>query len=187
MRVLQPIWHAKPETASRVRMRIERVLGWAAVHGYRAGDNPARWHNHSTTSCRTKQDCAGPASPGAAYVEVPAFIREILERDGLAAEALEFPVLTAASTSEVFGATWREFDLKAGVWTIPPGRMKSAREHRVPLSPRAVDLLKGEPRAGERVFPLTNMAFLQLLKRMNRAGITPHGMRSSSRLGRRNP
>jgi integrase len=103
------------------------------------------------------------------------------ERDGLAAEALEFLILTAARTGELIGATWGEIDLKAKVWTVPAGRMKAGREHRVPLAKRAVEILKALPRDNGRVFPLSNMAFLQLLKRMERSDITPHGFRSSFR------
>ena len=182
VRVLQPIWHEKPETASRVRMRIERVLGWATVHGYRAGDNPARWHTH-LDHLLPQQGKIAPVQhhPALPFAELPAFTKAMLERDGLAAEALEFTILTAARTSEVIGMTWRELDLKAGVWTVPPGRMKSGREHRVPLSARALVILKKQPRDDERVFPLSNMAFLQLLKRMERTDITPHGFRSSFR------
>jgi integrase len=182
LRVLQPIWTTKNETASRVRMRIERILSWATVHGYRSGDNPARWQNHldhllppSTKVAPVKHHAALP------YADVPAFIRDLHERDGLAGEALEFLILTAARTGEVLGAGWAEFDLKAKVWIVPAGRMKAAREHRVPLSDRAVEILKGQSRDGARVFPLSNMAFLQLLKRMGRAGITAHGFRSSFR------
>jgi integrase len=180
-RVLQPIWHEKPETASRVRMRIERVLGWATVHGYRSGDNPARWRGH-LDHLLPAQGKIAPVKHHAAlpYADVPAFIRELRERDGAAAEAFEFLVLTATRTGEVLGATWDELDLKAETWVVPASRMKSAREHRVPLSARAVEILKEQPRDGERIFPFSNMAFLQLLKRMGR-DVTAHGFRSSFR------
>ena len=182
LRVLQPIWTTKNETASRVRMRVERILSWATVHGYRTGDNPARWQNH-LDHLLPPQNKVAPVKHHAAlpYADVPAFVHELHERDGLAAEALEFLVLTAARTGEVLGAEWEEFDLKAKVWTVPAGRMKAARQHRVPLCDRAVEILKDQPRGGTRVFPLSNMAFLQLLKRMDRAGITAHGFRSSFR------
>jgi integrase len=180
-RVLQPIWHEKPETASRVRMRIERVLGWATVHGYRSGDNPARWRGH-LDHLLPAQGKIAPVKHHAAlpYADVPAFIRELRERDGAAAEAFEFLVLTATRTGEVLGAAWDELDLKAETWVVPASRMKSAREHRVPLSARAVEILKEQPRDGERIFPFSNMAFLQLLKRMGR-DVTAHGFRSSFR------
>lgn len=182
LRVLQPIWHEKPETASRVRARIERVLSWATVQGYRTGDNPARWANHLDNLLPAHTKIA-PVQHHAAlpYAEVPAFLLELRQRDGGAAEALEFLILTASRTGEVIGATWDEFDLKAKVWTIPAGRMKAAREHRVPLSRRAVEIVRGMPREGKRVFPISNMAMLQLLKRMGRNGITAHGFRSSFR------
>jgi integrase len=181
MRVLTPIWKEKAETASRVRMRIERILGWATVHGYRNGDNPARWRGH-LDHLLPAQGKIAPVEHHAAlpYAEVPTFIRELHERSGPAAEALEFLILAAARTSEVLGAAWREFDLKSGVWTIPESRMKSGREHKVPLSDRGVEILEGLPR-NDRPFPLSNMAFLQLLKRMGHGGITAHGFRSSFR------
>jgi integrase len=183
LRVLQPIWREKPETASRVRMRIERILSWATVHGYRSGDNPARWRSH-LDHLLPAQDKIAPVQHHAAlpYADIPDFIRDLRERDGFAAEALEFLILAAARTSEVLGAKWGEFDLKGRVWTIPANRMKSAREHRVPLANRAVEILKDLSRDGDRPFPLSNMALLQLLKRMDGHGkITAHGFRSSFR------
>jgi integrase len=182
LRVLQPIWTTKNETASRVRMRIERILSWATVQGYRSGDNPARWDKH-LDNLLPPQGKVAPVKHHAAlpYADVPGFIREMRERDGLAGEALEFLILTAARTGEIIGATWDEFDLKEKVWTVPASRMKATREHRVPLSERAIEILKDQPRDGERVFPLSNMAFLQLLKRMGRGDITGHGFRSSFR------
>jgi integrase len=182
LRVLQPIWRDKAETASRVRMRVERVLSWATVHGYRSGDNPARLRGHLDHVLPAHAKIA-PVQHHAAlhYSEIPAFVKELHERDGFAAEALEFLILTAGRTGEVIGAKWPEFDLKARVWTVPATRMKSGREHRVPLSDRAVEILRGLPRDGDRVFPLSNMAFLQRLKRMKRGDITAHGFRSSFR------
>ena len=182
LRVLQPVWHEKPETASRVRMRIERVLGWATVHGYRAGDNPARWRGH-LDHLLPAQGKIAPVEHHAAlpYVEIPAFIEDLHERDGLAAEALEFLILTATRTGEILGASWDEFDLKTRTWVIPARRMKAGREHRIPLSDRAVEILGNLPRDSERVFPLSNMALLQLLKKRMRRKITAHGFRSSFR------
>jgi integrase len=183
LRCLQPIWHEKPETASRVRMRIERVLGWATAHGYRSGDNSARWRGHLDNLLPAHGKIA-PVQHHAAlpYAEVPAFIRELHERDGdAAAAALEFLILSATRTAETLGAEWSELDLRARVWTISARRTKSGREHRVPLSSRALEILKGLPRKGERPFPLSNNALLLLLKRMGRAGITAHGFRSSFR------
>jgi integrase len=182
IRVLQPIWTEKTETAARVRMRIKRILDWAGVHGYRSGDNPARWAGHLEHLLPAQAKIA-PVKHHAAlpYAELPKFIRQVHLRDGSAGEALEFLILTAARTAEVIGATWDEFDLEQGIWTIPAGRMKGAREHRVPLSNRAVALVAAQPRNRKRVFRLSNMAFLALLKRMKRTDITAHGFRSSFR------
>jgi integrase len=182
LRVLQPVWHEKPETASRVRMRIERILGWATVHGYRNGDNPARWRSH-LDHLLPAQGKIAPVEHHAAlpYADIPDLIVELSERNGLAAEALEFLILTAARTGEILGATWDELDLRARTWTVPAKRMKAGREHRVPLSSRAIKILKGLPRDGKRVFPLSNMALLQLLKKRMRHKITAHAFRSSFR------
>ena len=182
LRILQPIWTTKSETAARVRMRIERILSWATVQGYRSGDNPARWDKH-LDNLLPAQGKVAPVRhhPALPYAEVPAFIRELHELDGFAAEALEFMILTAARTGEIIGAKWSEFDLKATVWTVPAKRMKAGREHKVPLTKRAVEILKALSHDDERPFPLSNMAFLQLLKRVGRTDITPHGFRSSFR------
>jgi integrase len=182
LRVLEPIWSSKTETASRVRMRIERVLAWATVHGYRTGDNPARWTNH-LDQLLPEQGKVRPVVHHSAlpYADVPAFLRELRERDGQAARALEFLVLTAARTAEVVGAESGEFNLDAGVWTIPPSRMKAGREHRVPLSDRAIEIVRALPRDGPRVFGIGETAMRLLLARMGRTDITPHGFRSSFR------
>ena len=181
MRVLQPIWEKKPETASRVRMRIERILGWETVHGYRKGDNPAHWNGHLEHLLPAQGKIAPVVHHGALpFAEVPTFIAELQERNGSAA-AFEFLILTVARTSEALGATWDEFDLKACLWAVPASRMKSGREHRVPLSARAIQIFDSSPRTGKRPFPYSNMTFLQTLKRMKRNGITAHGFRSSFR------
>ena len=181
MRVLEPIWTTKPETASRVRMRLERILDWARVRGFRSGENPARWRGHldhllppQKKVARVKHHAAMP------YGELPPFMYELRERPGMAARALEFAILTAARTGEVVGATWDEMDLPTRVWVVPSKRMKSGRAHRVPLSDRAVEILERLPRHGPRMFPLSNMALLALLRRMGR-DVTAHGMRSSFR------
>jgi integrase len=182
MKALLPIWKSKPETASRVRQRIERVLRWAKSIGYRDGDNPAAWdilrellpEPGSVRSVRHH-----PAMPINA---LPAFMAELRARDSLSARALEFTILTAARTGEVIGATWSEIDFDAKVWSVPAGRMKGKKAHRVPLSDRAVELLRSLPRDGERVFPLSNMAMLQLLRGMcPGSGFVPHGFRSTFR------
>jgi integrase len=189
MKVLEPIWHTKPETASRIRGRIELVLDWATARGFRNGDNPARWRGHldKLLPARTKvrPTVHHPALP---YREIPKFMVALRKRSGVGARSLEFTILTAGRTSETIGARWSEFDLKAKVWTVPAARMKAAREHRVPLSDRAVALLKKLPREGEWVFvgarrdaPLSNMAMLKLLRDMDRTDLTVHGFRSTFR------
>lgn len=189
--VLEPIWLAKTETATRVRQRIEAILDWAAARGLRTGENPARWRGHldkllaRPTRLRTVQHHA--ALP---YADLPGFMLELVGQNGVAARALTFCILTAARTGEVTGARWSEID--GDVWTIPGARMKSGREHRVPLSHPARQILE-EMRAIARdgdgfVFPggragkpLSNMAMAAVLKRMGRGGITAHGFRSSFR------
>lgn len=188
---LEPIWTTKHETATRVRARIERVLDWATARGYRQGENPARWRGHLDkllpAISKRKRVVHHPALP---FSRMGKFVRELREQQGLAALALEFTILTACRTSEVINARWDEFDLPARVWSIPKERMKAHREHRVPLSARAVAILKTlRPLGhGDFVFPgpregkaLSNMAMLQLLKRMGRGDLTVHGFRSSFR------
>lgn len=186
VRVLQPIWKKVPETARRVRGRIEAVLGYATVSKFRTGDNPARWHNHLSTLLGGTQK-AVEHHAALPFIETPAFMAELRERESMSARALEFLILTAARTGEVIGARWSEFDLKARTWTVPKERMKAKAEHRVPLSPRAVAILEGLERRGEYVFgtaitgrPLSNMALLELLRGM-RANQTVHGFRSAFR------
>lgn len=191
LQVLRPIWREKTETASRVRGRIETVLDWAKAHDMREGENPARWRGHlanvlpSRASLQTVEH-----HPALAYDKLPAFMADLRERKAMAAIALEFLILTAARSGEVRGATWDEFDLEAGVWTIPADRMKAKREHRVPLSSRALDIVSrlSDNCTGAFVFPsastegqLSETAFSNLLKRMKREGITVHGFRSTFR------
>lgn len=190
-RVLEPIWLTKTETASRLRGRIENILDWATVREYRDGENPARWRGHLQSLLparskvqRVKHHVALP------YTEIGLFITELLERSGAAARALEFTILTAARTGETLGTTWNEIDFERGVWTVPADRMKAEKEHVVPIPERAQEILK-EMRdfgdGGDFVFPgshggpLSNMAMLQLIKRMGRKGITVHGFRSCFR------
>jgi integrase len=190
-KVLEPIWTTKTETASRLRGRIERVLDWATVRGYRQGDNPARWRGHLDqllpARSRVQKVQHHAALP---YAEVGQFMADLREQDTTSALALEFLILTATRTAEVIGATWSEIDLDAAVWTIPPERMKARKEHRVPLSKPALAILKRlhKHRAGEFVFmgarlgkPLSNMTLLMLLVRMGRADLTVHGFRSTFR------
>ena len=190
MKSIEPIWATKPETAGRVRGRVERILDWAKVRGYRDGENPARWRGHldhllpARGKVRRVQHHA--ALP---YIEVAAFVTALRGRDAIAARALEFAILTAARTSEVLGARWSEVDLDARLWAIPAERMKAGREHRVPLADRAIEILKGMKASkkndyifyGDRRAALSNMSLLMLLRRMGRNDITIHGFRSTFR------
>jgi integrase len=191
---LKPIWAEKPETASRVRGRIERVLDAARAQGFRAGENPARWRGHLSHLLPRQQKLSRGHHAALPYADVPAFIGRLRDRGGVAALALEFAILTAARSGEVRGAVWGEFDRERKVWTIPAERMKAKREHRVPLSGRAVDILESllSPNGAEPtdlVFAapsgkaLSDAAFNALLMRMGveRGTVTPHGFRSSFR------
>jgi integrase len=190
VKVIEPIWSKKTETARRIRGRIEVILDWAKVRGYRTGENPARWRGHLThlLPARTKvrQVKHHAALP---YDQISSFMAELREVEGTAAAALEFLILTAARTSEVIYARWSEVDLKKRAWVVPPERMKGYREHRVPLSGAAMVVLnriKGPK--GLYLFPgrtpdmpLSNMALLVTLGRMDRGDITAHGFRSTFR------
>jgi integrase len=196
------LWTTRPETASRLRGRIESILDWARVRGYRDGENPARWRGHldkllpaRTKVRRVEHHAALP------YGELPNFMTELRKQEGVAARALEFAILTAARTGEVIGARWGEIDLAAKLWTVPASRMKAGKEHRVPLGARAIAILEemkqlsdactgeqsDEPAkanvfpGGKRGRPLSNMAFLMLLRRMKRDDLTAHGFRSTFR------
>jgi integrase len=187
--ILQPIWTEKRETAIRLRGRIEKVLDRATALGYRTGPNPARWRGNldhilpkDKRRSRIKHHAALP------FDEIGAFLSKLHAQEGIAARALEFLILTAARTGEAIGMEWSEVDLDNSVWTIPADRMKSKREHRVPLSPRAAALMRDLPKMGDYVFPgragnkpLSNMAMLQLLERMDRDDLTVHGFRSTFR------
>jgi integrase len=156
MKVLAPIWLQVPETASRVRGRIESVLDWATASGYRQGDNPARWRGHLENLLpRTSRVRRVEHHAALPYAELPAFMEVLRQRETVSARALEFLILTAARTGEVIGATWSEIDLEGRLWTIPGERMKAGREHRVPLSDRALAILKEmrRVREGSFVFP----------------------------------
>jgi integrase len=191
MAVLDPIWSIKPETASRVRGRIESVIGAAKARGEFKGENPATWKGHldkllpKTSKVRKVENHA--ALP---YADLPAFMMDLRQREGIAASAMEFLILTVARTGEVLGATWDEFNLRKSVWTIPGERMKNGKEHQVPLSGPAVAVLERMSKItnGEHVFfgqssgrSLSNMALLVLLRRMKRTDITSHGFRSTFR------
>lgn len=188
--VLKPLWHAKPETASRLRGRIERVLDAAKAQGLRSGENPARWRGHLDQLLPKRQRLTRGHHAAMNYADVPAFITDLQSRDATAARALEFAILTAARSGEVLGARWVEFDLDRAVWTVPAARMKAGREHRVPLSRRALKIVKAmhDAREGDFVFPgdkpdkpLSVMALAMVLRRMKVDGVTVHGFRSAFR------
>ncbi|WP_284258562.1 tyrosine-type recombinase/integrase [Acidocella aquatica] len=196
-KVLEPIWKQKPETASRVRGRIEAVLDYATTKGWRTGDNPARWRGYLENLFPATGKISRVQHHGAlACAEMPAFIKELKAQQGLAANALLLTVLTATRTGDVIGARWEEVDMAQRVWTVPAARIKGRRrDHRIPLSGTAVALLKrampqrdaGEVLAGF-VYPggkagrgLSNMALLAVLKRMQCRGVTTHGFRSTFR------
>jgi integrase len=194
IKILEPIWTIKTETASRLRGRIEKVLDWAKVRGFRQGENPARWQGHLDHLLPKKTKIAAvkhhPALP---YSEIPAFMAELRARDGISARALEYAILTAARTGAVIGALWTEVDLASKVWTVPPQRAgtkitgEDPKPRRVPLSDRALEILRSVPRengnlhvfiGGKAGEPLSNMAMLELMREM-RPGFVPHGFRST--------
>jgi integrase len=185
IRILEPIWYSTPATAKRVRNRIERVLDYAKTNGYRTGDNPAQW---GTNLEHAFPSVAKVKHHGALdYTQVADFIGELRVREGIAARALEFLILTAARTQEVRGAVWDEFDTAKRVWTIPAERMKAEREHKVPLSDRAMEIILALPRENDFVFlgSVTNgmmaiNSMPNLLKELC-PGVTVHGFRSCFR------
>ncbi|MDQ2088642.1 tyrosine-type recombinase/integrase [Marimonas arenosa] len=206
LRVLEPIWLTKTETAKRLRGRIENVLSWATVAGHRAGDNPARWKgNLSEILPKPTKVAKAVNQPALALSDVPRWWVDLSARDGMGAQALAFLMLTAARSGEVRGMTWGEVDLEAGLWTVPAPRMKNSREHRVPLSPQATALLEGLPRmAGSpyvffapRGGMLSDMSVSAVMRRMHEAQVksgdpgyldprskrpvVPHGLRSTFR------
>jgi integrase len=189
VQILEPIWESKTETATRLRGRIESVISWATVSGFRNGDNPARWSGNLDAVLPKPGKLKKVTHHKAVSVEdAPGFMAALREREGMAARALEFAILTAARSGEVRGATWDEIDLKAKTWTIPAERMKAQREHVVPLCGDAVKLLKALPRfqGSPYVFPavrggmLSDAALSACMKRME-VDATPHGFRSTFR------
>ena len=188
--VLKPLWNEKPETASRLRGRIERVLDAAKAQGLRTGENPARWRGHLDQLLPKRQVLSRGHHAAMNYTKLPAFIADLRARQATAALALEFTILTAARSGEVLGARWEEFDLEHAVWTVPANRMKAGREHRVPLSKRALKILQAIDRvdANDFVFtgqkpgrPFSVMALHMVLRRMNVEAATVHGFRSAFR------
>jgi integrase len=189
LQVLAPIWKTKTETASRLRGRIEQVLDWATAHGHRTGPNPARWRSQLEHILADPNKLAPVKHHAAVPVAMlPDTYQRLLTMDGQSARALRFLILTAARSGEVRGMVWSEVDLETGLWTVPAERMKSNREHRVPLSRQALELLKGQPRipSVEHVFPsnrkgpLSDMALTALMRRQGMAAV-PHGFRSTFR------
>jgi integrase len=188
MKALEPIWTEKPETASRVRGRIESVLDWATARGYRTGENPARWRGHLDNLLPKKSKVQRIEHLAALpYAELPAFMAELRTREGIAERALEFLILTAARTGEVIGAKWSEIDFAGRQWVIPPERMKSGREHRVPLSAPALAILEAMKtfRQSDYVFagvrprrPMAMGALLAVMRKLQQPG-TVHGFRSA--------
>lgn len=191
MKVIEPIWSNKPETANRVRGRIEAVIDWAAVRGFRPrGDNPARWKGHLDHLLPARSKVRAVVHHAALpYADIPNFMTELRQRDGTSALALEFLILCASRTSEVIECRPREIDANAKIWTVPSTRMKAGREHRVPLSARALTIIEqASDDDCEFIFsgskqgkPLSNMAMAEMLKRMGRDNITVHGFRSTFR------
>ena len=193
--VLEPLWLTTTETASRLRGRIESVLDWATVRGYRSGDNPARWRGHLDKLLPAPSKVAKPEHHIAvALADVAGFVLKLRAAEGMGARALEFAILTAARSGEVRGARWAEVDRQAKLWVIPAARMKAGKEHRVPLSDAALSLLDALPKidAGDLVFPasrtgldgvakpLSDMALTAVMRRMGLDAV-PHGFRSTFR------
>ena len=198
VKCLAPIWESKTETATRVRGRIESVLGWATTSGYRTGENPARWKGHLenllATISKVRRTKNHPALP---WQQAGGFVHALRARAGVAARALEFLVLTACRSGEVRGALWAEFDLDGRLWTIPAARMKGAREHQIPLSDPAVRILAALPKDSDIVFPgtkgqaLSDMSLTAVVRRMggrhdwvdaDGARVTVHGFRTTFRM-----
>jgi integrase len=192
---LEPIWTTKPETASRVRGRIEAVLDYAKTREWRSGENPAAWRGHLDNLLPARSKVAKLEHHAALpWQQISDFMTDLRQQSGVAAHPLDFAIMTAARTGEVVGARWGEFDTQAAVWTVPAERMKAKKEHRIPLSSSALNVLReiaklrtnGGPEA--TVFPgqrqgqaLSNMAMLVLLRRMGHGDLTTHGFRSSFR------
>lgn len=191
LEILQPIWAVKPETASRVRNRMELVLDAAKARGLRDGENPARWRGHLDKLLPKRSKVRAVEHHSALpWPELPAFMIKLAEHDDLTYKAMRLTILTACRTSEVLGATWDEIDHKTRTWTIPAARMKAGKEHRVPLSDAVLQLLSSLSRVEGSPYlfpgarkgrPLSNMAMLMGLRRMGRDDLTMHGFRSTFR------
>jgi integrase len=189
LKCLEPIWRGRTETASRIRGRVESVLDYAKARGYRNGDNPARWRGHLQSLLPQPSKINGVEHHAALpYAEISTFMADLRRRGSTSARCLEFLILTAARTGEVIGATWDEIDPRSRVWTIPANRMKGGREHRIPLSDRAAEIVRimQSRRENDFVFAgmrgggLSNMSLLAMLRTMGRS-VTAHGFRSTFR------
>lgn len=190
VRVLQPLWHAKPETASKVRDGMRLVIDHAKARGLRSGDNPAQWRGHLDQLLPPPAKLARGHHAAMPYVDVPAFLQQLRALGGVGAKALEYTILAAVRSGETRGAVWDEIDLQAKVWTIPPERMKEDKPHRVPLSARAIDILDEmkERAVNKLVFPgqrdkkpLSDMTLLKALDTAGGSAFTVHGFRSTFR------
>ena len=191
LEVIKPLWARIPETASRLRGRIESVLGWATVHGYRSGDNPARWEKHLDQALPARAEVAKKEHHAALpYTQVAAFMGKLRQDSSVMARCLEFITLTACRLGEATGATWDEIDFEARTWMIPADRMKAGKEHKVPLSGAAIALLKDMAaiRHSDYIFPgykhgrpLGHNGLWVVAKRAGGADITVHGLRSTFR------
>lgn len=190
-RILEPIWSVKSETAKRIQGRIENILDWATARKLRTGDNPARWRGHLEmllpALSKSRRVQHHPALP---FADIAPFMARLRQQRGIAALALEFTILTAARTGEALGARWTEIDFEQAHWTIPGVRMKAGKLHRVPLSGKAISILRDLEKLNQNefVFPgfkagkgLSNMSMLKLLKRMSITDVTIHGFRSTFR------
>lgn len=188
-KVLGSLWSVFPETAARLRGRVESIIDWAGARGLRHGENPARWKGHLdqllAAPRKLRRVRHHPAMP---FVDLPLFMIDLRAANGIAHRALEFTILTVLRTSEVLGARWLEFNFVDKTWNVPGTRMKGGRDHRVPLSDRALEILSELPRENDLVFPgrragrpLSNMAMLKVLDRMGCGEFTTHGFRSTFR------
>jgi len=194
LRVLEPIWQGKTETASRLRGRIEAVLSWATVAGHRTGDNPARWAGNLKELLPAPSKVAKTDNQPALQIDdAPRWFAALRRRDGMGARALEFAALTAARSQEVRGARWDEIDIDGRLWIVPAARMKMGREHRVPLTPEAAQLLEALPRFADKplVFPaprggeMSDMTLSAAMKRLHQADIDAGGMGFVDRVSKR--
>ena len=200
VKCLSPIWESKNETATRVRGRIESVLGWATTSGYRTGENPARWKDHLDNLLATISKASRTKHhPSLPWERSGSFLLALRAREGASARAVKFAILTACRSGEVRGARWEEIDIARKLWTIPAERMKAKREHQVPLSNEALSLLEALPRNSQIIFagtkgqPLSDMSLTAVIRRMNGdekpewidpngEGVTVHGSRSTFRM-----